>query len=78
MNIVYTSNVCPSCIQLYDSMRRNGTIRYVAVRNIDVNPSWRQELMNTGSRSVPTGLIGGRLLIGALPIQNALNQMYGA
>ena len=74
-DLVFKSNNCPACVTLENMLRANPVP--IAVVNIDNDPNARRLFDTTGSRSVPTAIVNGRVYIGLQSIVSAIRAKYG-
>jgi glutaredoxin len=70
IDVVFVGNGCGPCEVLKREIARHRIS--VPIRNIDQDPVARSQFAQTGSRGVPTAVVGNRVLVGAQPILAAL------
>lgn len=81
--VMYTSAVCPYCINAERLLRNKGVTEIEKIR-IDIQPELRAEMMEkTGRRTVPQIYIGERHIGGfddlhALDVQGGLDPLLAA
>lgn len=76
-DVVFVSDACPSCHVVTSALAAR-PVAGVTVANIDRDPAGRLAFESAGTRAVPTAVIGGRPVVGAYAILQALRAKYGA
>ncbi|MBO8142722.1 MAG: glutaredoxin family protein [Firmicutes bacterium] len=73
--VVYTTDTCPYCTMLKDFL--NSQEVPFEERNVSRNPRWVAELVELGSRGVPTTVIGGEEVVVGYQPQRILGLALG-